>query len=164
MSGELSLHNRQRTRAVDLRMLRRMANTLLIELLAADNFELGIHLVATTKMTRLNQFFLHHAGSTDVITFDHREEDLRFAISDSRLHGEVFICIDEAINQSRKYRTSWQSELVRYLVHGLLHLQGFDDSRSAARRKMKREENRLLRKLARRFALSKLARTPKVLA
>ncbi len=164
MSRELFLQSRQRTRAVDLQLLRRITNTLLIEELAVDHFELGIHLVATKEMTRLNQSFLRHAGSTDVITFDHRGNDSRFTIHDSRFHGEIFICVDEAINQSRKYRTSWQSELIRYLVHGLLHLQGFDDSRLLARRKMKREEDRLLHELAQRFALSKLGRKPKVQA
>ena len=47
------------------------------------------------------------------------------------LHGEIFICVDEAVWQARKFRTSWQSEIVRYLVHGVLHLLGHDDSRPA---------------------------------
>jgi rRNA maturation RNase YbeY len=157
MSGELSLHNRQRARAVDLALLRRILNTLLIELFSADNFELGIHLVATVEMTRLNESFLHHSGSTDVITFNYADHA-------SRIHGEIVICLEEALIQSRKYHTSWQSELTRYLIHGLLHLQGFDDSQPAVRRKMKRKENRLLRELAQRFALSKLHRRPKVTA
>ena len=177
MSGDLSLQNRQCARAVDLRQLRRITNTLLVELLSADNFELGVHLVAMTEMTRLNQSFLHHAGSTDVITFDYATAVRRVSQRASRnkprhanplapsprnLHGEIFICLDEALTQSRKYRTSWQAELVRYLVHGLLHLHGFNDSQTAARRKMKHEENRLLRELARRFPLSKLRRQPRV--
>ena len=45
------------------------------------------------------------------------------------LHGEIFICVDEAIRQARRFGTIWQSEIVRYLIHGVLHLLGFDDSR-----------------------------------
>ena len=102
-------------------------------------------------MTHINQTYLRHAGSTDVITFDHAE-------TRSTPHGEIFICHDEAILQARRFRTTWQSEIVRYLIHGVLHLRGFDDHRAADRRKMKREENRLLREISLRFPISKLAR------
>jgi ssRNA-specific RNase YbeY (16S rRNA maturation enzyme) len=52
----------------------------------------------------------------------------------------------------------WQAEVVRYAVHGILHLLGHDDSHLAARRDMKRAEDRCLRSLASRFPLTKLAR------
>jgi probable rRNA maturation factor len=64
--------------------------------------------------------------------------------------------MDEALIQARRFRTTWQTELVRYLIHGVLHLQGHDDRRSVSRRSMKKEEARLLKKLGRRFCLSKL--------
>jgi probable rRNA maturation factor len=66
--------------------------------------------------------------------------------------------VDEALIQARRFRTSWQSEIVRYLIHGILHLQGFDDQRPADRRKMKREESRLLRRSSLRFDLRKVAK------
>ena len=75
------------------------------------------------------------------------------------VHGEIFICIDEAVTQARRFRTTWPSELVRYLVHGILHLQGYDDLTPAARRKMKREENRLLQQLARHYLLQRLSKS-----
>ena len=73
------------------------------------------------------------------------------------VHGEIFICIDDAVKQARQFRTTWQSELVRYLIHGVLHLVGYDDLTPAGRRAMKREENRLLRMLSRQFSLRRLA-------
>ena len=66
--------------------------------------------------------------------------------------------------QAKKFKTSWQSELVRYVVHGVLHLLGHDDLKPDLRRKMKREENRLVRLLAKRFSLAQLARTVKIRA
>ncbi|MEP6663542.1 MAG: rRNA maturation RNase YbeY, partial [Verrucomicrobiota bacterium] len=75
------------------------------------------------------------------------------------LHGEIFISIDDAVKQAREFQTSWQSELVRYIIHGLLHLQGHDDLQPAARGKMKREENRFLKKLTEVFPLKKLRRS-----
>jgi probable rRNA maturation factor len=72
--------------------------------------------------------------------------------------------VDEALIQARRFRTTWQNELLRYIIHGVLHLGGFDDERAASRRRMKREEDRLLGKLARDFDLSKLRRKPTVRA
>ena len=146
MSGTLVI-KRARTVPVDTRQLRRITSVLLGELLALDNFELGVQLIRAPEMTRINETFLGHEGATDVITFDHASCLTPHA---PRLHGELFICYDVAISQARQFRTTWPDELVRYLIHGVLHLQGFDDHRAADRRKMKREESRLLRELRRR--------------
>jgi probable rRNA maturation factor len=147
---QLCLRNRQRTRAIDLRLLRKITLCLLKEILHEAQFELGIHFLASKEMAMVNENFLNHKGSTDVITFDYQNAEI--------LHGEIFISIDDAVKQAREFKTTWQSELVRYIVHGILHLKGFDDLVPAARRKMKREENRLLTELSRRFTLSKLRR------
>jgi probable rRNA maturation factor len=144
---------RDRAVPVDTKLLRQIGNNLLRDLLSLEDFDLGISVVRAEEMTRINESFLRHKGSTDVITFDYSEPKVP-------LHGELFICYDEALLQARRFHTSWQSEITRYLVHGVLHLRGFDDHRAADRRKMKREENRLLRELTRRFPISKLARRP----
>ena len=159
--------NRQRTRKINLRLLKQIAAALLAEL-KIEKAELGINLVAAPEMTRLNETFLRHAGSTDVITFDYADDGRagsppaaktgRRTEDAPALHGEIFICVDEAVLQARNFGTTWQSEIVRYIVHGVLHLLGHDDSRAGARRKMKREENRLLRELSRRFSLAQLWR------
>jgi probable rRNA maturation factor len=152
MSG-LILRNRQRVRRINARLLKQIARALLAKLNGPEA-ELGIHLVAAPEMARLNETFLQHMGSTDVITFDYSPPAARHP---SPIHGEIFICLDEALRQARRFRTTWQSEVVRYLVHGLLHLRGHDDSTPAARRRMKRAENRLLDRLAREFGLNGLA-------
>jgi probable rRNA maturation factor len=72
--------------------------------------------------------------------------------------------VDEAVFQAKQFGTSWQSELLRYVVHGVLHLRGHDDLKSELRRKMKRAENRLVRVLARRFSLAQLSRAAKLRA
>lgn len=151
--SRLLVRNRQQTRQVDLPLFRRIARTLLAELIALEDYDLGVHLIAAPEMERLNVEFLEHLGSTDVITFDYADP------SKASLHGEIFLCLDEAVIQAKRFRSSWQSELVRYLVHGILHLRGFCDSTPDARRNMKREENRLLRLLARTFPLNRLARS-----
>lgn len=168
MAFALTIRNRQKTRVLNARLLRRIMRALLEELPRLSDADLGLLVVAAPEMTRLNETFLRHAGSTDVITFDYREaaevapssRGLRPAGAvELALHGEIIVCVDEAILQARRFRTSWPVELVRYLVHGVLHLRGFDDQTPAARLRMKREENRLLRRLAGRFPLSRLARS-----
>jgi rRNA maturation RNase YbeY len=141
---------------VDLRLLRRVAQTLLRDTQPNASFDLGIYLVATPEMTRLNEIFLRHKGSTDVITFNYTEPS-----DQPCLHGEIFICLDEATSQARRFHTTWQSELVRYIVHGVLHLLGYDDQDRRARRRMKGAESALVRRLARQFALRRLKQAPR---
>jgi len=152
--------NRQRTQKINSRLLKNITASLLAEL-KIKNAELGINLVAATEMTLINETFLRHKGSTDVITFDYAgaraarpseaKTRTRGRAARAPLSGEIFTCVDEAILQARKYGTRWESEIIRYVIHGILHLLGHDDSRPAARRRMKREENRLLRRLAGKF-------------
>ena len=159
MKSALTIRSRQRARKVDLRLLRRIVKSLLAESFQIASYELDIHLVAAAEMARVNQTYLNHEGSTDVITFDYVERGNTSPSPVGRvrtLHGELFICLDDAIAQAKEFRTTWQSEVVRYVIHGVLHLLGHDDHRAAARRVMKREENRLHREIACRFALSKL--------
>jgi len=150
------VRNRQQTRKVSAAAVRHLVLTLCTDHLGLSTTSLAIHLVGGPEMARLNQHFLGHHGPTDVITFDHTSLDPDSPSRPnpplahsrpSRLEGEVFVCIDEAIRQARLFGTSWRSELVRYVVHGLLHLCGYDDIDPPARRRMKRKENSLVRQL-----------------
>ncbi|MBI3191395.1 MAG: rRNA maturation RNase YbeY, partial [Pedosphaera parvula] len=120
--SELLIRNLQRVRPLNLPLLRRITQGLLQDRLKQNRFELGIHLVGATIMARLNKEFLNHTGSTDVITFDHTADG-----ETGTLYGEIFICVDDAVAQARQFGTTWQSELVRYVIHGILHLRGYDD-------------------------------------
>jgi probable rRNA maturation factor len=157
--------NRQRVKKIDSRRFRQIVGGLLAELNIAEA-ELGINLVGAHEMTLVNETFLQHEGPTDVITFDHAEIEEKKAESGERksLHGELFVCMDEALLQAKKFGVSWQSEVVRYVIHGVLHLLGHDDLRTDLRRTMKREENRLVRRLAGRFSLAQLERMTKLRA
>jgi len=159
-------------------LLKQITAALVAEL-KLEKAELGINLVATPEMTRLNENFLRHAGSTDVITFDYTfgvppsggsrqnvapAQKNRLKPGHQTIHGEIFVCVDEAVSQARRFGATWQSEVVRYIVHGILHLQGFDDSSAPARRRMKLEEDRRLGALSRRFTLAQLSRPAKISA
>ena len=151
--------NRQKTRAIHLPLLKKITSRAVA--LAFDDpaenvsFVLGVSLVEPDEMARVNQTYLQHEGSTDVITFDYTGTDVA---EGAPLAGEVYISVADAVAYARQFRTTWPSELVRYIVHGILHLRGFDDLQPAKRRVMKREENRLVKALSKEFDLKQLAK------
>ncbi|MEI7730278.1 MAG: rRNA maturation RNase YbeY [Verrucomicrobiota bacterium] len=138
----LVIHNRQRAKSVNVSRFRRQVRRVLEEELWLMNYEVCLHLVGSPEMTRINETFLQHAGDTDVITFTHPGMP-----GSAVLYGEIFICVPVAVRQAVTYRTRWQDEVTRYAVHGILHLLGYEDAQPVSRRKMKREENRLMRQL-----------------
>jgi probable rRNA maturation factor len=160
-NSTISIANRQRTKKINSQLLKQILGTLFEEL-DIENAELGIHLVGAREMARVNRQFLQHEGSTDVITFDHSEKQKAESGKQKLLHGELFICVDDAVAQAKEFKASWESEVVRYIVHGILHLLGYDDLKPHLRRVMKREENRLVRRLAGRFSFAQLSRAAKI--
>jgi probable rRNA maturation factor len=165
LNGRLLIFNRQRTVPVNTGHLRRLTRALLQDLLQKDDFTVGVSIVDSREMTRLNETFLQHEGSTDVITFDYSIRPSapggrarQKVVPDDLPRGEIFVCVDDAVLQARRFRTTWQSELVRYVIHGVLHLCGHDDLDPRERRVMKREENRFLRLLGRSFPFRHLPR------
>lgn len=152
----LEFIDRQRTRKLNIPLLRQIIGWTLTELPGIKQWDLTFNFVGTGRMAEINEIHLKHEGPTDVITFDYGESGTRH--TRRVLHGEIFICIEVALMQARAFRTTWQTEVVRYVVHSLLHLCGYDDLKPAARRKMKEEEDRLVRKLGRRFQFKALGR------
>lgn len=161
MSGRLVIHNRQHSRSLNTGLLRRIVRHLLDQFWPNQPCTLGVCLLSSNEITRLNETFVQHKGCTDVITFDYTETPddnrKRASSTENGIHAEIFVCLDEAVRQARRFQTTWQSELTRYIIHGLLHLQGYDDTTPTKRRRMKREEDRWMTDTARRFALTKLA-------
>jgi probable rRNA maturation factor len=160
-SATIVIANRQRKKKVNTRLLKEIVLSSIAEL-GIGQAELGITLIAAREMALVNETFLQHEGSTDVITFDHAEKQTAQSRKQKTIHGEIFICVDVAIVQAKEFQTTWQAELVRYAVHGVLHLLGYDDLKPNLRREMKREENRLVRILAGRFSFAQLARQAKI--
>ncbi len=141
MSRILELRNRQRVHRVRREALVALAEWVLSHDRAMVEWELGIHLIGARTMAAMHQRWLGMGGSTDIITFDHGS-------GRGRIHGEMFISVDDAAQQAAEFGTSVGAELARYVIHGILHLQGFDDLEPAARRRMKARENAWVRRAA----------------
>jgi probable rRNA maturation factor len=141
MPAEVSIANRQRIKPLNAVFIRRLAR-LILQREGIRAYELGLVFVEPAEMAYINENFLNHTGSTDVITFDYSAEVP--CPSDTHVAGEIVVSISDAIEQSVLFRTTWQSEVIRYIAHGILHLLGYDDLESKARAVMKKAENELV--------------------
>jgi len=97
---------------------------------------LFITFITANDIHNVNKEFLNHNCSTDIITFN-------YSGSHFELDGEIFISIDDAKISARKYKVSLSKEFTRLIIHGILHLKGYDDIKKNDRVKMKRIENNL---------------------
>jgi probable rRNA maturation factor len=91
--------------------------------------QIFILLISDRRMSSLHRRFLNQPGSTDVITFN---------------HGEIFVSAETAGKNARRFNTSPIREIQLYVVHGLLHLNGFDDQTRASARKMAQRQQKIL--------------------
>lgn len=138
LAPRISVHNRQRKIAVNLGALERFARRAL-QLVGCEKkarltsvSRIDVVLISDRRMSELHQRFMGIAGPTDVITFQ---------------HGEVFISVETARRQAKSYGTRLAHELRLYLVHGLLHLHGYDDREPKARAWMAAAQEKIMRRL-----------------
>lgn len=89
----------------------------------------NVLLVSDRRIAALHKKFMTLTGSTDVITFQ---------------HGEIFVSVDTAKRNGRRFQTSTENEIRLYIVHGLLHLLGFDDRTAAQARIMESAQTHVL--------------------
>jgi probable rRNA maturation factor len=82
----------------------------------------------------MNRKFLHHDYVTDVLSFPLGAREA--------LEGEVYVNLDRARQQAVEYGVTFTSETGRLVIHGVLHLLGYDDTTSGPRRRMKKKEDR----------------------
>lgn len=87
------------------------------------------------ELAAMHETYLNDPSPTDVITFNLGEETIE---------GEIYISIDMARKQATDFNVSVDEEVIRLIVHGLLHLAGFDDLEEDAKTEMKMYENRLV--------------------
>jgi rRNA maturation RNase YbeY len=126
--------------AFDRALLATRARTLLREL-GHEESELSITLVGDEEMTGLNQRFRAEAAPTDVLSFSLLEGDHTAFHGD--LLGEVVIDVELAARQASMIGHGLDAEMARLLIHGTLHLLGYDHQREEEARAMEKAEDRL---------------------
>ena len=91
------------------------------------------------RILEINRQYLQHDYYTDIITFDYSEEET--------ISGDIFISIDTVRSNSQMYRTSFEEELHREIIHGILHLCGMRDDSETAEKAMREAEEDALKLL-----------------
>jgi probable rRNA maturation factor len=129
---------------IDSRMLKRQFN-IVLQHLSIEDKELSVLLVNDHKIKNLNQSFRDKDTPTDVLSFpqfDEEEEGF-----DSILLGDVVVSLETAERQAEEHGLTFEEEVVLLIVHGLLHLLGYDHEVSA------KEEKRMQKKTLELFCL-----------
>ncbi len=105
-----------------------------------------IVLVDDAAIRRLNAQHLNKDVPTDVLAFDYRGDTDEGLETDREtpLVAEVFVSTQTASEASRTFATSWDYEIMLYIVHGLLHLCGYRDDSGAAEKQMRERESELM--------------------
>jgi probable rRNA maturation factor len=99
--------------------------------------EISIAILDDAAIRKINAEFLQHDWATDAITFP-------FEASDGRLEGEIVVSRETADRVAVDLPWTDDDELLLYVIHGMLHLVGFDDQDDESRREMKEEEKNYL--------------------
>ena len=100
--------------------------------------KINIILVGDRYIIKLNQQFLNKQTTTDVLSFCLSDEN------DAQLEGEVYANIEQIIRQADEYHLAFNEELSRIVIHGLLHLIGFNDQTDEDKQVMTQKENQYL--------------------
>lgn len=95
--------------------------------------EISIIFVSDSYILKINNQYLHHDYFTDIITFDYSNEDI--------IEGDIFISVDTVLSNSKKFNSAFNDEILRVIIHGILHLVGFKDKKPKEKDEMTRNED-----------------------
>ncbi len=100
---------------------------------------LDLYFVDSDRMREINKRFLDHDYDTDIVTLDYsRNPEL--------IESDIFISHQTAEKNAEKFGVTLNNEIIRLIIHGVLHLTGYDDTTPNEKRKMKKKENELTKK------------------
>lgn len=103
------------------------------------NAELSFVIVHDRKIRTINRDFLGHDSVTDVITFP---------LEEKAVNAEIYINAQQAKRQARQFKVSYKNEMMRLIIHGVLHAVGYDDITEKNRKKMIAVQERYVSELS----------------
>jgi len=101
--------------------------------------EINIILTCDSKLLEINKRYLKRENYTDIITFDYSDKKV--------ISGELYISIDRIKENANIYNVTCNNEVVRVIIHGILHLLNYDDNTYLKKKKMKKMEDNYLNNL-----------------
>jgi probable rRNA maturation factor len=136
--SKISVHTPQEIVPVDRGRLREIVRTVL-EGEDVKDYEISLAFVDNPTIHRLNKQYLDHDEPTDVLTFPYSGADAK------KLEGELVVGVEIAQAQAAERGHDVQAELALYVIHGLLHLCGYDDKAPGPEKEMRERERHYLR-------------------
>ena len=115
--------------------------------LSHSHASVAVHFVGLRRMQRLNRVYRGLDRPTDVLSFSLREGDRAGKALGAEEWGDVFLCVPYLTKQARRFGVSYEEECIRMLIHGLLHLAGFDHDTRGRAKKMFQHQERLLSRI-----------------
>ncbi|MCE1187740.1 MAG: rRNA maturation RNase YbeY [Ignavibacteria bacterium] len=103
-----------------------------------DNLDIAF--ISGEELLKINQEYLQHNYKTDIISFDYTD-------GNSAVDAELLISVDDAEKNAEKFGVTVKEELIRLVVHGLLHVRGFDDLDKKEKSRMMKEQERLVQEI-----------------
>ena len=100
--------------------------------------QLNIIFSSDSFLRKLNKKYLDHDYYTDVIAFDFSGEEFL-------LTGDIYISLDRVRDNAKEYKVTLQNEIVRVIIHGILHLIGMEDATEKLKQEMREEEDKYLK-------------------
>ena len=139
---KIEVRNSQRLVPIHRGKVRRIAEKTLEYFRLGKEIRLNILFLNDVQMSRLHRRFLGKEGPTDVLAFSMQEgKPLK---GDSFLLGDIAISAETALRHAKRFRSTVDRELILYVIHGILHLLGYDDHGGRSRLLMRRKEKELL--------------------
>lgn len=102
--------------------------------------EIGYMFVNDEKILEVNREYLGHDYYTDIITFDYTEN--------GKINGDIFISVDTVKSNAEKFNVTYDNELMRVIIHGVLHLTGQNDKTPETEKVMHQKEDIALEELS----------------
>jgi len=140
--------NNQKKYSLDLKRAKSLAKRTLNVLRLPKNSSLSINFVGSSDMKYLNKKYFSRERATDVIALGYQETKRGRVCRDlcGRYLGDIIICPDVAICNAKSYSKSFEYEISLYIVHGILHLLGYQDIGIVKRKKMQKKQEEVLAK------------------
>lgn len=134
----LSIEHDHPSHALDEERLERLIRHV-VETEGGTLVHVSVVLTDHDTVRELNRAYLEHDYNTDVLSFSLLEDP-----DSDEVEGEVYVDLDTAAERHEEFDTSFEREAYRYVIHGVLHLLGYDDATEAGRQTMRTREDEYL--------------------
>jgi probable rRNA maturation factor len=147
---EIQIKNLQKKVLLNLPQIKKLTKAVL-KFQEQHASQISLVFVSRQRICQLNKKYLKRPEATDVLAFDLSDAPgPARTFGRSILIGDIVVSTDAAIQNARIYQTSVSEELMLYIIHGILHLLGFDDHKTRDIHRMRQKEEALLQRLGNR--------------